>query len=313
MRQHGWFAACGSALLSIVTLLSACFLVAQHHSFWSRPAFQVALTARPLLKSLLDDTASSTRQKTDRLVTAEPEVALALMDCLRLLAPATADVVPVGPLREGDCGTLAPVFLRSLGDQDKVAFDPPLLLTCPMVAALHRWLETTVQIAAREVFKSPVVRIIGTSYSCRTAYFRADTRLSQHAFANAIDLPVFVLANGQQLDIAKEWGATRRDFAVAKTATVVKPATRVADSVPSSSGAGRRSLTVPVKAGAAKTSKATTSYSGDASTREAKFWRRIHRSACEHFSTVLGPEANETHRDHLHLDLQSRGSSKVCQ
>jgi hypothetical protein len=46
---------------------------------------------------------------------------------------------------------------------------------------------------------------------------------------------------------------------------------------------------------------------------QAKFLRRVHQGACETFSTVLGPEANEAHRTHLHLDLQDRNSLNVCQ
>ena len=121
----------------------------------------------------------------------------------------------MAPTRDGDCGAPAPVLLRSLS-KEKVAIDPPLLLNCPMIVALDRWLETTVQTAALEAFGSPVARIVGSSYSCRTAYNRPDTRLSQHAFANAVDLPVFILANGRRIDVAKEWGATRRDLLAAK-------------------------------------------------------------------------------------------------
>jgi hypothetical protein len=42
---------------------------------------------------------------------------------------------------------------------------------------------------------------------------------------------------------------------------------------------------------------------------EASFLRRLHRGACEAFSTVLGPDANEAHRDHFHFDLAARRRS----
>lgn len=38
--------------------------------------------------------------------------------------------------------------------------------------------------------------------------------------------------------------------------------------------------------------------------------RFAHDAACTHFTTVLGPEANALHRDHLHLDLGCHG--KAC-
>ncbi len=46
-----------------------------------------------------------------------------------------------------------------------------------------------------------------------------------------------------------------------------------------------------------------------------RFLRYIHRGACEHFSTVLGPNADRYHHDHLHLDLASHGrhgNYRVC-
>jgi hypothetical protein len=46
---------------------------------------------------------------------------------------------------------------------------------------------------------------------------------------------------------------------------------------------------------------------------EAQFLRRLHTGACGVFGTVLGPEANEAHRDHFHFDLAPRRRSAYCQ
>ena len=48
-------------------------------------------------------------------------------------------------------------------------------------------------------------------------------------------------------------------------------------------------------------------------TPEGKFLHAVHAAACETFGTVLGPEANDAHHDHLHLDLASRRTSNFCQ
>lgn len=48
---------------------------------------------------------------------------------------------------------------------------------------------------------------------------------------------------------------------------------------------------------------------------ERRFLRYIHRGACEHFSTVLGPNADRYHHDHFHFDLARhgrRGTYRVC-
>lgn len=46
---------------------------------------------------------------------------------------------------------------------------------------------------------------------------------------------------------------------------------------------------------------------------ESAFLRALHKGACGPFGTVLGPEANEAHRDHFHLDLAPRKRSAFCE
>jgi len=44
------------------------------------------------------------------------------------------------------------------------------------------------------------------------------------------------------------------------------------------------------------------------------FLRAAHHSACKVFNTVLGPEANNAHRNHFHLDMAERlKSAKICE
>lgn len=42
---------------------------------------------------------------------------------------------------------------------------------------------------------------------------------------------------------------------------------------------------------------------------EREFLKVVHRSACKRFGTVLGPEYNSAHRDHLHLE---KGDGSFC-
>ncbi|MFN4143745.1 extensin family protein [Aestuariivirga sp.] len=44
---------------------------------------------------------------------------------------------------------------------------------------------------------------------------------------------------------------------------------------------------------------------------ERRFLHTVHEDACGEFRTVLGPNADRHHRDHLHLDLQNRRSGSV--
>jgi hypothetical protein len=47
-------------------------------------------------------------------------------------------------------------------------------------------------------------------------------------------------------------------------------------------------------------------------TKEMLFLKRVHKEACRYFGTVLGPEANEAHRNHFHFDLAPRKHSNYC-
>jgi hypothetical protein len=46
---------------------------------------------------------------------------------------------------------------------------------------------------------------------------------------------------------------------------------------------------------------------------KSKFVKAVHDEACNVFGTVLGPEANEAHKNHFHLDMKSRRRSAFCQ
>ena len=44
------------------------------------------------------------------------------------------------------------------------------------------------------------------------------------------------------------------------------------------------------------------------------FLRAAHQSACRLFNTVLGPEANNAHHNHFHVDLAERiKNTKICE
>lgn len=255
------------------------------------------------------------------------EVGAALMQCIAALGPVGAEVIPLAPLRFQDCGTPAPVLLRSLGVEDKVVVDPPLVMNCSMVAALSSWMEKTVQPAARATFGSPVARITGSSYACRNLYNLPNERRSQHAYANAIDLPAFFLANGRIVNLTQGWGPTKRDLVagvklvpiVSKTPEGSASAVTTAEMKTSPNGGAaeakmvKASVEQPGGGAEAEAAPKAAPQPDPLTLPEAKFLRRVHRGACDAFSTVLGPEANDVHRTHLHLDLQDRHALNVCQ
>ena len=114
-------------------------------------------------------------------------------------------------------------------------------------------------------------------------------RLSEHSFANALDISAFVTLDGQTLDILTHWGPTARDRHAQASAA------------PGALAGGDARALREIAADVV------------ASTAQQDFLRRAHQDACGIFGTVLGPEANEAHRNHLHLDLASRRRGAYCE
>ena len=157
----------------------------------------------------------------------------------------------------------------------------------------------------------------GSSYACRNLYNLPNERRSQHAYANAIDLPVFFLADGRKVDLTQGWGPTRRDLVagvklvpiVSKTPEGAAGGVTTVDMKSPANGAStmtvvKASAEQPADGAAAAPTPKAAPLPDPLAAPEAKFLRRVHRGACDVFSTVLGPETNDVHRTHLHLDLQ---------
>lgn len=107
---------------------------------------------------------------------------------------------------EGLCGAPAPILLKSLGSDPKVAIDPPATVTCPLAKALKTWLDQTVQPKAETLLGSPVVKLHSAgSYACRNRYGNPYQPLSEHALANALDIREFVLASGESITVLDDW------------------------------------------------------------------------------------------------------------
>jgi hypothetical protein len=43
------------------------------------------------------------------------------------------------------------------------------------------------------------------------------------------------------------------------------------------------------------------------------FLRGAHSAACKIFGTVLGPEANNAHKNHFHVDMAERRHGAICE
>ena len=280
------------------------------------------------------------------------EISAGRARCQALLKDLNVVFIQVEPIKEKDCGAPAPIQLISIGSAPQVSLSPPPVVTCDLAAGLSTWLHQEVQPASRQLMGGPVIRLeVMSAYSCRNAYARMTARLSEHGRANALDIAGFITERGDLAGLKADWGETSRDVQF-RIATAKAEAERAAKAATAKLDAGRSKVAgtsgntelrgstaseIQVSGGTASTTvlslpgtALTTSnptlglappsrLGGPRAAPEARtlsrqaFLRRIHAGACRHFGTVLGPEANEAHRNHFHLDMAERKVKRICE
>jgi hypothetical protein len=101
------------------------------------------------------------------------------------------------------CGAPQAVLYRS--GPEKISYGSSLFLTCGMALAMARF-ETVLNAEAEREFGQAVVRIshLGT-YNCRRMARYPDW-VSEHSYANAIDIASFTLKNGRKISVLKSFG-----------------------------------------------------------------------------------------------------------
>ena len=124
--------------------------------------------------------------------------------CRQALAAGGVRFESLPPRREGQCAVLSGVELLE-GPAPLSPAHP--VMSCSEALALAVWERHVVQPAARDLLAAQVVRIehFGT-YNCRPIRGEAD-HLSEHAFADAIDISAFDLASGRQVSVLKDYRA----------------------------------------------------------------------------------------------------------
>jgi len=108
------------------------------------------------------------------------------------------------------CG--APQVVMYRGSPAKIAYQPSVMTTCTMALALARF-ETFLQEQAMSTFGKRVVKIrhVGT-YACREMASYPGW-VSEHSYANAIDLTDFVLEDGRSIEVLKYFQPKKEESA----------------------------------------------------------------------------------------------------
>jgi hypothetical protein len=109
------------------------------------------------------------------------------------------------------CGAARP-FQMAAADQGRVALRPPALLRCPMIPQVERWVARVVKPSAEYYFGQPVVEMkVAASYGCRPRNNQSGAKLSEHGYANALDISSFTLADGRVVAVKGGWWGEERE------------------------------------------------------------------------------------------------------
>jgi hypothetical protein len=241
----------------------------------------------------------------------EAEIKTAKEKCRELLTGDLLDYDMLPPLKEGICGTPAPILLRAVSTDPKVVINPPATLSCPMADVLGEWVRETVQPEAKKLFGSTVVKIQNaSSYVCRNRYGGDHTPLSEHALANALDVSEFVLANGERITILDDWPKTLpAPTDSSSSGTVAGNAASKPGPADASKDATTTSAVATAKVEPAAAPSPPPAAAEPQHDPKAQFVLYLHEDACRRFGTVSEPEANAAHKNHFHLDMKTRKKS----
>ncbi|WP_156829175.1 extensin family protein [Amorphus coralli] len=143
---------------------------------------------------------------------------IAERNCLRSGQVTPNAYIETAPkIRVGACGANNP-FKVMAADGGRVGLSPPATLACPVIPAFDRWLADSVQPMAYALFGSPVAEVnIAASYGCRTRNHKRGAPLSEHSFANAIDIASFELADGRTISVLDDWHSDGSDAIFLRT------------------------------------------------------------------------------------------------
>jgi hypothetical protein len=232
------------------------------------------------------------------------EIQNAMDGCGMMLADTGAVYRHLEPLREGRCGTPAPIELSAIGTNPPVAITPPARVTCGLAATLSAWSDSYLQQAARTHLDDTVTGIRNAaSYVCRNRYNSSDKPISEHARANALDMAAFKTQSGVWIAVLDRWALPP----VQPAGTPDQPVSSVTLSAPN------------IPSDVSTTPSPETEGEAPATVKipefkpESAFLYEIHKGACSLFGTALGPLANESHKDHFHYDLAERKHANFCE
>lgn len=141
----------------------------------------------------------------DQAAAAAPPDRLYQTACPALLSGAViGEMLP--PLVEGRCGERSPLLLTAIrANGREIALSSPITTNCAMAGALADWVGEVDAYAGARLDHALLRLEAGTSTMCRNRVGEGNGFMSEHGFANALDLSGFTLDNGQTIAVENDW------------------------------------------------------------------------------------------------------------
>lgn len=138
--------------------------------------------------------------------TAEPEAPRISQAACPAVLRGLVEAEPVPPIDEDGCIERSPLRVTGvLANGRMVPLSAPATLNCQMASALPAWVET-VDGYLRSREDTALAEIsVGTSYLCRPRNNVEEADISEHGFANALDVTGFALEDGRTVSLPAQW------------------------------------------------------------------------------------------------------------
>jgi hypothetical protein len=121
------------------------------------------------------------------------------------------------PLHEGQCGIQTPLSITAVSVNGRmVPVSGEAITDCAMATMLPAWAsQVDGYLWAKDNTRLTGINI-GTTYMCRNRVGGASTdKLSEHSFANALDVVGFTLEDGRTIDVASGWPGSEEQGSLA--------------------------------------------------------------------------------------------------
>ncbi len=120
------------------------------------------------------------------------------------------------PIKDGEqCGVHSPLSLIAIGKDQPLKFTNAVTTNCAMAVTLAQW-SSEVTKAAKDVYgpDSKISEIgTGSDYQCRKVNGASSGRVSEHAFANALDIMSFKFSDGSKTELESGWNGSDKEKA----------------------------------------------------------------------------------------------------